>query len=91
MGAACMGLTASGRGRSLANLNYGEDKTCEATNSGAPDVFTLVGTWPPPALPRPIQRQGFSPAHSIPHSGGPRGRPRTSAVPGGGRGHAEGE
>lgn len=42
-----------------------EDKLQEAqrrvgaTSSGVPDVFTLVGTWSPPALSQSIQGQGF--------------------------------
>lgn len=59
-----------------------------ATCSGVPDVFTLVGTWSPPALSQSIQGQGFRRRSQHPQiKRRPRqtaGRPpKVTAMPGG--------
>lgn len=43
----------------------------------------------PQPCPGPPSTKVLGPDHSIPRSGGARGRPRTLAAPGGGRGHAQ--
>lgn len=77
-------------------MNYGEEKTCGGRILWDPRCVCSRGTLnsrspaPPQPCPGPPSAQVLGPDRSIPRSGGARGRPRTSAAPGGGGACTEG-